>query len=197
MSSSRDKIMTALKSVVLEKQPLPEVTGDWIRYDDPWANFSTVLTAVGGTCVFCEDQQDFLAKLNANPLFTTSNKTVSLVAGVPSRNCQIEQVTDPHELEGVEFSVVPGEFAIAENAAVWVVGSKLVHRSLPFLTQHKAIVVSRSDILHNMHEAYSRAEMKNERFGVFISGPSKTADIEQSLVIGAHGARSLTVYVLS
>ncbi len=196
MSTTREKIMSALKAVPLEDLPLPDVVGDWIRYDDPWGNFATVLATVGGTCVFCDDQADFITKLNENKLYTTSKKTVSLIDGVPSRDCEIHQITDPHDLESVEFAVIPAEFAVAENAAVWVLGSKLVHRSLPFLTQHEAIVVSRSEIVHNMHEAYSLANLDGERFGVFISGPSKTADIEQSLVIGAHGARSLSVYVI-
>jgi L-lactate dehydrogenase complex protein LldG len=44
-----------------------------------------------------------------------------------------------------------------------------------------------------MHAAYEELGKVKSSFGLFLSGPSKTADIEQSLVIGAHGARSLTV----
>jgi L-lactate dehydrogenase complex protein LldG len=58
------------------------------------------------------------------------------------------------------------------------------------------IVLAASQIVHNMHQAYERIEFTEPRFCVFVSGPSKTADIEQSLVIGAHGARSLTVFLI-
>ena len=47
-----------------------------------------------------------------------------------------------------------------------------------------------------MHQAYDSIDVAKEGFGAFIAGPSKTADIEQSLVIGAHGARSATIYVI-
>ncbi len=47
-----------------------------------------------------------------------------------------------------------------------------------------------------MHEAMLEIENFNEGYGVFISGPSKTADIEQSLVIGAQGPLSLTVFLI-
>jgi L-lactate dehydrogenase complex protein LldG len=47
-----------------------------------------------------------------------------------------------------------------------------------------------------MHHAYQKIDIAKGGFGIFIAGPSKTADIEQSLVIGAHGARTATIYVL-
>ena len=94
----------------------------------------------------------------------------------------------------VDYAVVRGEFAVAENGAVWCTQSALgPHRVLPFIAQHLAIVVSPGVLLHNLHEAYDRLAFDQPGFGLFISGPSKTADIEQSLVIGAHGARSLLV----
>ena len=103
---------------------------------------------------------------------------------------------DPHQLEAVEFAILPGQFAVAENAAVWVTSRAVRHQAIYYLTQHLALVVPRDQLLHNMHEAYARLSFDQAEFGCFISGPSKTADIEQSLVIGAHGPRSLAVFLV-
>jgi L-lactate dehydrogenase complex protein LldG len=67
------------------------------------------------------------------------------------------------------------------------------HRVAPFICQH--LVINVSKIVPNMHAAYAELKKPNSSFGLFLAGPSKTADIEQSLVIGAHGARSLTVVI--
>lgn len=47
-----------------------------------------------------------------------------------------------------------------------------------------------------MHQAYDCIGNQEYGFGTFISGPSKTADIEESLVIGTHGARGLMVFIM-
>jgi L-lactate dehydrogenase complex protein LldG len=98
-------------------------------------------------------------------------------------------ISDPHDLETLNLAIIEGDFAVAENAAIWV--------SEKHIPQYLAIVIHKSDIITNMHRAYERVKVDETGFGTFISGPSKTADIEQSLVIGAHGARGLVVYVLA
>jgi L-lactate dehydrogenase complex protein LldG len=85
---------------------------------------------------------------------------------------------------------------VAENGAVWVNDVAITHRVLYFLPQHLALVVPAAKLVHNLHDAYAQLPIGQTPFGSFISGPSKTADIEQALVIGAHGARSLTVFLV-
>ena len=113
---------------------------------------------------------------------------------------------DPHELESVDFAILSGHFGVAENGAIWVTDRGLRHRVIYFITQHLSLVIQADQIVHNMHQAYEKliegdganygGPVGKRAFGTFISGPSKTADIEQSLVIGAHGPRSLTVFCL-
>jgi len=103
---------------------------------------------------------------------------------------QENEVNTPHELKSLDLAIVKGEFAVAENGAVWIKNGNNKHRALYFIANNIVIIVSKDDIVNNMHEAYERIEFENAGYGVFISGPSKTADIEQSLVIGAHGPKS-------
>ncbi len=69
-------------------------------------------------------------------------------------------------------------------------------RVLPFITQHLVVLLDESSLVGNMTEAYQKIDIDQDGFGVFIAGPSKTADIEQSLVIGAQGARSFMVIIV-
>lgn len=103
---------------------------------------------------------------------------------------------DPHQLENVDMAVVAGQWGVAENGAIWLTENDMGVRVLPFICQHLAIILPRERILATMHDAYEKIGAPQTGFGVFIAGPSKTADIEQSLVLGAHGAKSLVVFVL-
>lgn len=103
---------------------------------------------------------------------------------------------DGRQLQEVELAIVAAAFGVAENGALWLTEEALQVRVLPFIAQHLAVVLRAGDIVPTMHQAYDRIGAQDTGFGVFIAGPSKTADIEQSLVLGAHGAKSLTVFLM-
>jgi L-lactate dehydrogenase complex protein LldG len=102
-------------------------------------------------------------------------------------SCSLEK------LDKVEHAAFTGKTGVAENGAIWLEDADMPHRLLPFITQHLILKLNTDRIVATMQEAYRLLRMNESGFGVFISGPSKTADIEQSLVYGAHGAKELTV----
>lgn len=104
-----------------------------------------------------------------------------------------DKTLDGLSLAEIEVLEIDGEFGVAENGAIWLSEEALPHRVAPFICQH--LVINIKKIVPHMHAAYEELGKVSSGFGLFLSGPSKTADIEQSLVIGAHGARSLTVVI--
>jgi L-lactate dehydrogenase complex protein LldG len=109
----------------------------------------------------------------------------------------VYSITDPHDLGGIHTAVLPGRMGVCENGAIWMDESELgPQRVLPFIAEHLFIVVHERDLVPSLHQAYERVGRMGTGFGVFLAGPSKTADIEQCLVIGAHGARGATVFVM-
>ena len=111
-------------------------------------------------------------------------------------NIDTYAIEDPKELRYIDLAVFRCRFGVAENGAVWLSDSDLSHRVLPFIAQHCVLIIPKNGMVWNMHEAYQCIKQDHYNgFGDFISGPSKTADIEQSLVIGAHGPKSLTVFL--
>ncbi|MEO8051318.1 MAG: LUD domain-containing protein [Acidobacteriota bacterium] len=194
--SSRNAILEALRQNVPPPASLPAPITT-IRYADPIKQFEETLIGAGGALVRGSGAQDLACELSKIEVYASAAKIASLVPGLPSRDVDLNAIQDPHELEGIDVAVIPGKFGVAENAAVWIPGEALgPHRAIFVIVQHLILVVPDSEIVHNLQQAYERLEWKPNSFGTFISGPSKTADIEQSLVIGAHGARSCTVILL-
>jgi L-lactate dehydrogenase complex protein LldG len=195
-NSRRAAILGAIRERPLPDSPLPTDPLAAIRYEHPWRQFAAVLQSVGGDLLETPTTDSLSEFLQRLAVTTTSRRIASIVPGLEWGNVNLAAVADAHELADVELAVLAGEFAVAENGAVWMAGAVEPHRGLAFLAQHLILVVRRADIVHNLHEAYERIAWTGISYGLFISGPSKTADIEQSLVIGAHGARSLSVIVV-
>lgn len=195
--SSKEKILAAIRCQSPARPPLPSLDEAWIQYPDVQAQFAAALASVGGQVVEAASLADAASVIGQLPPMEQAAKIVCTVPGLPLGNCVLDDVPDPHLLADVDVAIVAGRFGVAENGAVWVEAGHLRHRAVCFICQHLVLVMPRGEIVHNMHQAYQRLTFTRAEYGVFISGPSKTADIEQSLVIGAHGARSLTVALVA
>lgn len=194
--AARDSILSAIRSYRLATEPLPDLEEAWITYSDPVAQFAAVLEMIGGRCVRVPTLEAVHADLIQQHAYQAARQIVSTVSGVGEPNLSLASVNDPHALCDVDLAILPGELAVAENGAVWVSDQHVPHRAIYFLCTHLVLVVSANAVVPNLYEAYQRLRPQVPGFGAFISGPSKTADIEQSLVIGAHGPKSTTVYLI-
>lgn len=193
---SKQEILAAIRRHQVPPTPLPELDGPWISYPDKTQQFAELVQSVGGRCVVVPDTATADIELRQFEPYLRAKRIFSNVAGLGNNNVDLEAVPDPHDLEDLDVAILPGAFGVAENGAVWVTDRGLKHRVVYFITQHLVLVIPRDQIVDNMHQGYERLAFPEAGFGLFISGPSKTADIEQSLVVGAHGPRSLTVYVI-
>ncbi|WP_291097542.1 MULTISPECIES: LutC/YkgG family protein [unclassified Flavobacterium] len=156
--------------------------------------YKTVLKSIGGDFVEVKDYDEIIDFVKKN--YATEKRMITTIPELAEIATTDWFNDDPHSLEDVELTLVKAHFGVAENSALWVTDDLLRQRVSVFIPQYLAIVVYKKDILATMHQAYDRIGNQEYGFGTFIAGPSKTADIEQSLVLGAHGARGLTVFIM-
>lgn len=158
--------------------------------DNWWSQFRALAETVGASVIRLDSQHDFQQFIDEY----CEGQTLVNLYHHPDAPTFIP--LDNTDLDLIRTAVMPAAFAVAENGALWLNEKQMGIRALPFICEHLVLVVNEGEIVANMHEAYERITGYLEGFGVFIAGPSKTADIEQSLVIGAHGPKSLTVVIL-
>jgi L-lactate dehydrogenase complex protein LldG len=193
--SSRDNILATIKNNQPDQQELPSLTPPATdAAPDLSRQFVDVLEAIGGRAYIVSGWGRIASILKeaygGKGRIVSSSKELSSIAEIAVR------YEDPHALENVELVILEAYFGVAENGACWITEERMVERALPFIAQNLALVIRRKDIVATMHEAYGRIGNAEYGFGTFIAGPSKTADIEQSLVLGAHGPRSMTVFLI-
>ena len=186
--TSKEKILNSIReNNIVKDVKLPSYENFGIKFDNKFETFSTMLESVGGKALVIEkeDLDKTIKELYPDEKIIASNVDFCSLGNFDSNSQD-----DTHNLKDIDLAIVKGNFAVAENGAIWMKNEENRHRALYFIAQNIVIVIDEKDILNNMHEAYEKINFENVGYGVFISGPSKTADIEQSLVIGAHGPKS-------
>ena len=192
--SAREKILNGIAINQPELVALPVMDMNVIiSYPDVFEQFKMMLQSIGGKVELVPNISVLKERLIADK--ASGNFVINAIANLGELDSQVASFT-ASELEKVERAYIKGTIGVAENGAIWIYESQMINRLLPFICQHLILVIDKKNIVPTMHQAYHSVEVAKEGFGAFIAGPSKTADIEQSLVIGAHGARSATIYVL-
>lgn len=157
--------------------------------------YAESLTGNGGEALVLS-QGDKLEEILSKEIGTQS--FVDLTSTIQSEHCvDLDKINHPKELANVKLLIVQGKLGVAENAAVWLEDEILQKvRVLPFIVERSIFIIKKDEIVPTMHHAYEKLGKSDAGFGTFIAGPSKTADIEQNLVIGAHGTKSHLVILV-
>ena len=194
--SNKEDILKRYRTNVREKYDMPDLSDiAAITYNDPLVQFIKMTESVGGHVIEVKEGQDINALVRE--MYPDAKEIASNLPEVTIATRNPDTVGRARDLNGTDVGIIRGMFGVTENACVWI-PQRMKEKAVMFISENLVILLPKSQIVNNMHEAYKRIEFDKEYdgYGVFISGPSKTADIAQVLVMGAQAARSATILLL-
>lgn len=189
--SSREDILKSIREHTQTRYEMPDLDShELMTYPDKSEQFGIMLKQVGGEAVVLEEGADINKMIR--DLYPDAQRIASDLPEIKIATFNPDDVAAAADLNGTDVAVIRGYLGVAENGAVWI-EQNVKYRSLYFISENLVILLDKDKLVNNMAEAYRIVSTGKYGFGTFISGPSKTADIEQALVFGAHGARGVTV----
>lgn len=187
--TGRDKILARIQSNQPRDTPSSLVQVSPTFDFDPITRFKDTLVSIGGRVIPINNETEIRPHLSS----LQHAKGDLTIVGPDTVD---QTVMSSHAFQHVDVAILRGDFAVAENGAIWITDKSMIDRALPFICLNLVLIVRKTAIVPTMHHAYDRIGSANYGLGTFIAGPSKTADIEQSLVLGAHGAKTLTCFLV-
>ncbi len=192
--SSREEILGNVRASQPEIAELPELEYFNQNSENPVEKFLEMATLAGSQVYEINDVDSGIEQLKK--VFPEAKKVISSTTGLSFGDSTEWLNSDPHTLADVDLFITSALLGVAENGAIWLTDKVLGQRIAPTVNEHLAVFLSKETIVVNMHEAYDKTAEMDYGYGLFLGGPSKTADIEQILVLGAHGARSMHILLL-
>lgn len=193
---NKEDLFKKLRANTREQYDMPDMHIDGIQYPDTFKQFVKMTEKVGGNVVEVkkEEADDLDAVIKKQ--YPEAKTFASNLPYIHIAQKNPDTVAEAKELDGTDVGIVEGKIGVAENGCIWI-PQTMKEKAVCFISEYLVIVLDKNNIVNNMHEAYKRIEFDPEyQFGTFISGPSKTADIEQALVMGAQAARGVTVIIV-
>ena len=192
--SSKEDILKKYRANVRERFDMPRLDDiQAITYPEPIVQFRKMSEAVGGQVLEVDPGRDINTLIRE--LYPDAKEIASNLPEVTIATRNPDTVGRARDLNGTDVGIIRGLFGVAENGCIWV-PQQMKEKAVCFISENLVILLPKSQIVHNMHEAYRRIEFNDYGYGTFISGPSKTADIAQVLVMGAQAARSVTILLM-
>ncbi len=194
--SSKEDILSKYRKNIQQKYDMPSLDDiKAITYPDPLVQFITMTESVGGHVIEVKEGQNVNDIIKG--LFPDAKEIASNLPEITIATRNPDTVGRARDLNGTDVGIIRGKFGVAENACVWV-PQTMKEKAVCFISENLIILLPKNQIVNNMHEAYKRIEFDEtyDGYGTFISGPSKTADIAQVLVMGAQAARSATILLM-
>ena len=194
--SNKDDILKKYRANVKEKFDMPDLSDiKAITYPNPLVQFVKMSEMVGGQVIEVDPGRDINVLIKE--LFPDAKEIASNLPEITIATRNPDTVGRARDLNGTDVGIIRGQFGVAENGCIWI-PQTMKEKAVCFISENLIILLPKSQIVNNMHEAYKRIEFDTtyDGYGVFISGPSKTADIAQVLVMGAQAARSATILLM-
>ena len=192
--ASKEDILKKYRANVRLKFDMPDLSDiKAVTYPEPLEQFVKMSEMVGGKVREMTAGEDINAVVRE--LFPDAKEIASNLPEVTIATRNPDTVESALDLNGTDVGIIRGVFGVAENGCIWV-PQQMKEKAVCFISENLIILLPKSQIVNNMHEAYHRIEFNDYGYGTFISGPSKTADIAQVLVMGAQAARSVTILLM-
>ena len=192
--SKKEDILSRYRANIKQQFDMPSLDDiKGIIYPDPLVQFISISEGVGGKVVELEPGKDINDLIRE--LYPEAKEIASNLPEITIATRNPDTIGSPQALNNTDVGVIRGMFGVAENGCIWI-PQQMVEKAVCFISENLVILLKKSEIVNNMHEAYKRIEFNDYGYGTFISGPSKTADIAQVLVMGAQAARSATVVLM-
>ena len=194
--ASKEDILKKYRANIRERFDMPDLSDiKAITYPDPLLQFMNMTKSVGGNAIEVDKGRD--VNVLIRELYPDAKEIASNLPEITIATRNPDTIESAQALNGTDVGIIRGKFGVAENACIWI-PQQMKEKAVCFISENLIILLPKSQIVNNMHEAYKRIEFDQtyDGYGTFISGPSKTADIAQVLVMGAQAARSVTVLLL-
>lgn len=208
-STTREKVLKRIRQALIHKTNPQFPVIDWEKnvYSEGQADsleeqFAEAFQKIGGRFVYCENELDFAEQL----------VTLASDSGWKQIHCTepwltelFDRVDFPYVRETNEYpeemvGITGCEALVARLGSILVSSRQGSGRRL-FVAPTIHIIVARThDLVRDLSEALARMKAKyGEQFPSFVAslaGPSRTADIEKTLVSPAHGPRDIYVFLI-
>jgi L-lactate dehydrogenase complex protein LldG len=207
ITTSKEKLLKKIRKALLEKRDNPYPNLEDLPHYPPADEllevvFAKEFTAVSGQFVFCEDEVQAIENLLN---LADQHKWHKIYCWEPALQEVLTRYGFPYfetekDFEQAEVGITLCEALVARNGSIILSNSGMAGRRLSIYPPVHIVLAYSSQLVLDLKDGFKliKDKYKNQLPSMVttVTGPSRTADIEKTLVLGAHGPKELLVFLL-